>query len=436
MVTGSVPQMRTSLFAFASDLAGEGTDAVLANVRDRAGVDDLTLAAAYHEARDLYPHNPAGRLRHQPGGRVFFRPSPERWSGLRLQPLEDEANGGGDPLEEACAAAAEHGGKVNAWVVFLHADRLGFEHPECAPMSALGDRVLTDLCPADPHVQAYARTLAADVATRPVRSVRAESLHFHGLGHGAHHERYGVALDPLAELLLGLCFCPSCESAAQAAGVEVAAVRRLAAAEAERALAGDARAGAGAAIEPGAAGEPGHAGPPGGPTDPARAAVAALADGQLGRYIAVRERIVTALAADITAVVHGAGRRLVFIEASGAAKGYADGRPAGAPAAEAAWRVGADPLALARATDGIEVLGYARDPARVAADLAAYGDVAALGLRIMHPDCDGPENLRAKVEAARAAGVRELDFYHYGLAPLASLDWVRSALSDGAEAVG
>ena len=298
--------------------------------------------------------------------------------------------------------AAEHGAAVNAWVVFLHSDRLGFEHPECAPMTALGDRILTDLCPAGPDVRAYARMLAADVASRPVRSVRAESLHFHGLGHGAHHERYGVALDPLAELLLGLCFCASCESAARAAGVDVAAVRRLAAAEAERALAGE----------------------PGPPGEPARADMT----GELGRFIEVRERIVTSLAADIAAIVRGAGRRFVFIEASGAAKGYADGRPAGLPAAAAAWRMGADPAALARATDGVEMLGYARDPERVRADLAAYGDVAALALRIMHPDCDGPENLRAKVEVARAAGVRELDFYHYGLAPLAALDWVREAL--------
>ncbi len=89
---------------------------------------------------------------------------------------------------------------------------------------------------------------------------------------------------------------------------------------------------------------------------------------------------------------------------------------------------GRAPASLARATDGVEMLGYARDPERVKADLAAYGDVAALALRIMHPDCDGPENLRAKVAVARAAGVRELDFYHYGLAPLAALDWVCEAL--------
>ena len=35
----------------------------------------------------------------------------------------------------------------------------------------------------------------------------AESLHYHPLEHGAHHERYFVELGTAARLLLGLCFC-------------------------------------------------------------------------------------------------------------------------------------------------------------------------------------------------------------------------------------
>ena len=70
-------------------------------------------------------------------------------------------------------------------------------------------------------------------------------------------------------------------------------------------------------------------------------------------------------------------------------------------------------------------------------DLAAYrallGPEAELGvvLRPMSPDCGGPDNLRAKVGAARAAGVARLGLYHYGLMPLPSLDWIAAAL--GAE---
>jgi len=91
--------------------------------------------------------------------------------------------------------------------------------------------------------------------------------------------------------------------------------------------------------------------------------------------------------------------------------------------------VGIDLAGIAAAAPGLQVLGYAVDPARVAHDLEAYGGAAtSLVLRPMWPDCDGRENLAAKVAIARAAGVAELDFYHYGLAPLASLDWIAAVL--------
>lgn len=406
--------MRTSLFAFAVDLHDEGVEPVLANVRERAGIDDLTLAVAYHAARDVLPHNPVGRVRFLEPGRVFFRPDRSLWRGVRLQPQASELCADTDPLEEARAAAARRGMGVNAWAVFLHSDRLGFEHPECAPRTALGDRLLTDLCPAHPDVRDYAVALTADVAGRGVRSLRAESLHFHGFRHGAHHERVFVAIDPLAERLLDLCFCPSCEEAARAAGVDVAAVRRLAAAEAERALAGRPGTDGGAEL--------------------ALEDVQALAGGELGRFLAVRARVVSDLAEAVTAAARIRGVPVVFIEHAGGLKGYADGRPRGAPAAACAWRLGVDLPALAGTVNAVEVLGYARGSRRLARELEAYraagiGPRLALALRIMHPDCTGPRNLAAKVAVARRAGVAELDLYHYGLAPLDCLDWVRTALA-------
>ncbi len=383
--------MRTSVFAFADDLADEGADAVLERIRDRAGANDLTLAAAYHEARDLIPHGGPHRLRRIPGGEVSFRPDPARWRGLRLQPRPSALAAAGDPLGEACAAAAARATEVNAWVVFLHADRLGAEHPDCAPRTVFGDPLTAQLCPAHPDVRAYAVALAADVARHPVRSVRAESLHHHGFAHGEHHERAFVDLGALAELLLGLCFCASCVGAAEAAGVDVAEVRRAVRAVVEPRLA-----------------DPGPAPPR---PDPSRAEVASLAAGELGRFLTVREQVVTSLVADVAAAVRAQGSRLVVMDAP--------------------WPSGLDAGALD--ADGIQALGYAREPGRVASDLAALrarlrpGTDLVLALRPMHPDCDGPDNLTAKLAAARAAGVSEVDFYHYGLAPLAALDWVHAA---------
>ncbi|MFD0329776.1 hypothetical protein ACFQZC_20240 [Streptacidiphilus monticola] len=46
----------------------------------------------------------------------------------------------------------------------------------------------------------------------------------------------------------------------------------------------------------------------------------------------------------------------------------------------------------------------------------------------MDEDCDGPENLRTKVRALRELGVPEVEFYHYGLMRLDSMDRIGFAL--------
>lgn len=47
-------------------------------------------------------------------------------------------------------------------------------------------------------------------------------------------------------------------------------------------------------------------------------------------------------------------------------------RAAGGLAHEAAWQAGVDPAAVGSAAHGYAILGYARDPARLSADVAAY----------------------------------------------------------------
>src|SRR5918998_2767161 len=229
--------METSILAFASDLHDEGTGTVLDNVQNRAGVNGLTMAVAYHDARDLFPHNPLRKVRYLEGGAVFFPPDTARYEGL--QPLVSELARSGDPLGELCEAAGERGMRVNAWAVFLHNDRLGFAHPECATQNAFGDRYLTDLCPSNPDVRAYARTLASDIARYEVSTILAESLHFHGLAHGYHHERYFEELGTVGTYLLGLCFCVHCLEAAHRAGVDAEMLQHSVRNELERRFAGD-----------------------------------------------------------------------------------------------------------------------------------------------------------------------------------------------------
>jgi hypothetical protein len=382
--------MDSSIFCFATDLADEGIETVLDNIERRGGLGGVTVAAAYHEGRDVFPHNPVRKVRFLESGAVFFPPGPALRA-ARLQPPVSEA---AHVLPEVVAAADRRGLAVRAWTVFLHNGALAAAHPECAPENAFGDRYVTELCPANPDARAYARALAAEIAALGVAGICSEALHYLGLEHGYAHERYFVPLGPRTRYLLGLCFCEHCLAAARAAGVDGETVRRVAREAIEHAFAGD---------DPG--GEP-----------------------ERDEYARVREQVVASLVAE---VAEAAGETpFEFIELSGAVKGYDDGRPTGAPSPSIAWQLGVDVDAVARACDGIEAIGYAADPERVRGDLEAYGDAAvSVILRPSTPDCDSVENLRTKVDLARERGLRRVDFYHYGLMRLDALDWIRGALT-------
>ena len=392
--------MKTSIYAFATDIRDEGVDVVLDNVQHRAGLDGITVAAAYHEGRDVFPHNPAGKVRFLESGAIFLTPDPARWRGVRLQPPVSDA---ADALPELIAAAASRGVQVHAWTVFLHNGALGEAFPDCAPQNAFGDRYVTELCPANPDVRTYARVLAAEVARVGVETIVAESLHYHPLEHGYAHERYFVPLGPRARYLLGLCFCRHCLAAASRAGIEGGRLREKVRDELERVFGG---------------------------ADEKPLAL----DGELAAYARARNEIVTTLVADVADAARAEGVSVAFMDFSGAIKGYATGRPSGEAAASIAWQLGIDLPAIAAACGSVEAIGYAYEPDRLRFDLEAYRAAAPDGavsvvLRPVPPDSDSAQNLREKVQLARELGLARVGFYHYGLMPLDALDRIRAALS-------
>jgi hypothetical protein len=405
--------MNSSIFAFATDLADEGIEAVLDNVQHRGGLGGVTVAATYHDGRDIFPHNPARRVRFLESGALFFEPERARWDGVRIEPIVSSLARARDVFGELRAEAERRGLEAHAWTVFLHNDALAARYPDCAPRNAFDDPYLTELCPANPDVRAYAGALAAEVARLGVGSIFAESLHYHPLEHGYAHERYFVELGRLGRYLLGLCFCEYCLEAARRKGVDAGAVRAFARTELERRFADE--------VEP--------------EEELDADAVGALAGGELAGYVAARTETVTSLAAE---AAEAAGETpLVFMDPSGAIKGYAAGRPTGEPAPTIAWQLGIDPRALAGVCGALAAIGYAAEPERVGLDLHAYRALAgnaglSLALRPTRPDCASAENLAAKLRLAREAGVTRVHLYHYGFMRLKTLDLVREALAGSA----
>jgi hypothetical protein len=387
-----------SLYAFSSDLLDEGVSHV-AEEHLRLGVPRLSVAFAYHQARDVTPH--AGskpRLRYRRDG-VFFDPDPAVWKGLSLQPRLQPAR-----ERRALAELMDRStGLVEAWTVFLHNTGLGEEHPEVATLTCFGDRIVSNLCPSNPDAAAYSIALASDIASRGIDIV-AEALSAQTFGHGSHHERSFAPVSAGVEALLGLCFCEHCSARATALGAEVAPLRAAVSDLVQKAWAGSAA-----------------------PLDVTRAALADAAGTDVLLLMAARENAVTELAERVAHAVHAHGRSLSFMDLTGAVLGYDDGSPQGAPAAEQSWRIAIDAGAVSAHADSYSVLGYVRDPQRLRDDVASY--VRVLGetplrviLRPGFPDTESLEHLTAKVEACLAAGAAEVDFYNYGMYDQSILD--------------
>lgn len=406
--------MQTSIFAFATDLQDEGLGDVLDAVTERAGLDGVTVAAAYHHGRDVFPHNPVRKVHFLEGGTVFFRADPDRYGGT-LRPVVSRLAQKQDVLADLRDAADRRSLPVQAWTVFLHNSRLGAQHPECAVRNAFGDPYITDLCPANPEVRHYAVALASDLMRYRPDGILTESLHYHPLEHGFHHERYFIELGTTARFLLGLCFCEHCMARAVARGVDADGVQRFARDRIQAAFDAPPEDADAAEVE--------------------RGTICDLADGEVGAYLDMRADAVTSLVAEVAAATEAGGGTLTFMDLSGAVKGYATGRPEGEAAPTIAWQLGVDIAGLARACHGIEAIGYAYEVERLRYDLTAYAELVgehadiSVALRPMAPDCDSTDNLAAKLALCEELGVERADFYHYGFMRLSTLDRIGAAVS-------
>lgn len=374
----------TALWSYSWDLMAEGLHGSLERIAT-TGVNGISLATSYHAGMLLLPHNPQQKVRFLEDGSVYFRPDPTLFKELTIQPrvsaLADET----DPLADICAAAARLGLEVTSWTVCCHNTWQGSLHPELTLRNAFGDPYLFALCPSQPDVQAYLEALLANLSRYPLRTLQLESYDYMGFQHGFHHEKFQVQLGPLANFILGLCFCPACLEAAAKRGIDGQALKDAAAAWLVHCFEGEVR-------EPDVCSE--HA-------------LEEVVPGIMP-YLAMRDALTIASIKGLS-------------EASAVPLNL----------------LGVKPNVLAAVREHIgEVTdcAYVREPAEVAAAASAgrrlvgpevrYG----VGLEISPRYTPDPANMVEKIHAARVAGADSLYLYNYGLVPLRSLGWLRLAL--------
>ena len=162
--------------------------------------------------------------------------------------------------------------------------------------------------------------------------------------------------------------------------------------------------------------------------------LAGIAGGELDRYLDVRAETVASLVEEATEIAGGAGKRLVFLELSGAVKGYATGRPTGGPAAAHRLARRGRPRTLR------EHLPTGRGGRATPPTSTAYGstsrrtgrDSATCRSRwrcVPHrPTAIRRRTWRRSFGSRASSASRRVDFYHYGFVRLEALDWIRAAL--------
>jgi hypothetical protein len=380
------------------------------------GVQEVTLAAAYHAVRAVTPFHPAHRIVTRDAG-VYYRPDPERWRDSQLRPLAPGGEDAPGSFERAAEQLHAAGLRVNAWTVLAHNARLGAAHPDCAVRNAYGDPYPWALCIGSPEVRSYAATLAAEAAALTCADgIELEACGWYGFDHLSAHDKTGhpAGRSEAAAALLDVCFCTACQDAYRDAGLDPSQLGRAVRTVLDAGLVG---AGAETAVPRAASAA----------TSGAEATTEAGLPAEIAETLhRVRNRAAADFLRTVLAAVRAAAPGKPAFVHSHPDPRQAGANPGHAPA-DLLARDGADGIVLqcwgapAQSADLVaktaQGAASAGNPPRIAVSLLA---VTALS--------GHPADLQEQAKTVLAAGATELRLYHAGLASPADLGAMRELI--------
>jgi hypothetical protein len=390
--------MQLSMWTYPWDIQDQGIATAFADLRERAGLNTISLATSYHAGRFLQPRSPNQKAYFPEDGTVYFTPDESLWAAKEIRPLmARNVADRGDMLRALVDERDKGGMKVSCWTVCLHNTRLGMLHPEHVTRNAFGNPNYYNLCPSSPAARDYVVTLVHDVTTHyKPDMLELESPNFMGFAHEFHHEKDGVGMNEEDDFILSLCFCDHCMARGSKAGIPMD--------EARKTVRGFIAEMCGREIPEKQFGD-----------FPAAGIDAFRSWPALHQFLQWRTEPVTSLIAEIRQNADRA-TRIVLIDLK-------DG-----------WLGGVDLEAVGKVCDGAILCCYFMPPEQVA-ELIAAGRAAlgpdkylGAGYRVFYPEVDSGDELAARTRAALEAGADGINFYNYGLIPEKRLDWVRKAV--------
>ena len=216
---------------FPWDFIDQDPDAILDWLEDEALVNSFYPVILMHdEKRPLsefyYPHNPRRKVYWTEDSRANWHFDPAYYAESRIRPLpsEDPELAGTDWIQFSVDLARRRGMKVGVELSHTWVDkaRLQAEFSDCLQRDIYGRTFRTPLCVNHPDTRAYARALYTELASRyDLDFIQTCFLGFTGAP--SYRARLSE-VERLIQLPRGACFCDHCRQAAEAQGLDWAAI--------------------------------------------------------------------------------------------------------------------------------------------------------------------------------------------------------------------
>ena len=393
--------MSHNAFAFIHSFSPPNNPSVNINKLQDSGLTGINLALNYHASRD-FTLGSTPSLRYLEDGAHYYQPDLSKYSTGAITPSPDDVYQDNSTLEKIQESGRKAGFDIHAWAVYFHNSAAGKQNPEAVQVNGLGQKLLASLCPSNPSAQGYAIGLTNDLLSRGIKSIAAESIHFHGLIHGEHHERYFIELSEISQYLLGFCLCIYCQSAAESAGADAKKLTSEISAALNKLIAAD---------DPWLGQELNIAN------------LVSIFGIDIKTWILGQQRTLVNLHKEITKLAHSAEATLRWVDQSPLIGGL-----------DQSWRIGIDPKGLGQVVDVIEPLLYRQSTSEIIELAKSYLEtiqdskkITAI-LRPTYPDNSSDKELALRINALKNLGIENIDFYLFDVWRERDLEWIKQAL--------
>jgi len=393
--------MSHNAFAFIHSFSPPNNPSVNINKMQDAGLTGINLALNYHASRD-FTLGSTPSLRYLEDGAHYYQPDLSKYSTGAITPSAEDVYQDNSALEQIQECGRNANFDINAWAVYFHNSAVGKQNPEAAQINGLGQKLLASLCPSNPSAQGYAMGLTNDLISRGIKSIAAESVHFHGLIHGEHHERYFIELSEISQYLLGFCLCIYCQSAAEAAGADAKKLAIEISAALNKVIKDtDSWLGKELSIDN----------------------LVSIFGIDIKKWISSQERTLIELNTKLAKLAHSAGATLRWVGHLPLIGGI-----------DQSWRIGINPTELSQVVDVIEALFYCPSTSEISELAQSYlsriqspKKITGI-LRPTYPDNSSQSELAERVQALKNIGISNIDFYLFDVWRERDLDWIKQAL--------